>query len=517
VHYTDFHALYLLWRKTGAFVQAFSAYPAQADDQLFRSTIMTRKNHSPRIVSDVKPAQKLGRQLFGAGLAILTIGLGLFNSAHAQSTENCTQQQLLVSSWQNNNVKVFNACDGSYLRDLDNANRLSGPQAILQGSDGNIYVVSERNHRIIRYRGSDLSFMNVVVGNSAETGAAVIAPISSPTGAAFLDDTHMLVVNFDTQSAVVVDITGNDPAQTVLDGGSGLSRGPDVGIALDFQRNAYIPGFDNSSVVRVNYAGQGEPERIVRPGTSSLNAARSVLINQDQELLVASWRSNEILRFDLNTGEYLGVFSDQVRQPTHMIYRSADELLVSSDNSNYVKRIDARTGASRGNLVSSGAGGLNGATGMLLMQKSSEPVTQADQIWLGGLATIDQNQLSTNALRITQSGFFGQALDPNAVTRNNWGQLNIEFNSCNNASLSYQAEGPYFPAYGNGAYPIQRLARSPVSIECEAIGFENIDTNSWMSGVWYGGPSRDGEGFSIDVLENNQAIVTWYTYRARGD
>jgi len=133
---------------------------------------MTRKNHSPRIVSDAKPVHTFSRQLIGASLAVLTIGLSLFNSAHAQNTENCTQQQLLVSSWQNNNVKVFNACDGSYLRDLDNANRLSGPQAILQGSDGDIYVVSERNNRIIRYRGSDLSFMNVVIGNSAETGAA---------------------------------------------------------------------------------------------------------------------------------------------------------------------------------------------------------------------------------------------------------------------------------------------------------------------------------------------------------
>ena len=62
---------------------------------------------------------------------------------------------------------------------------------------------------------------------------------------------------------------------------------------------------------------------------------------------------------------------------------------------------------------------------------------------------------------------------------------------------------------------ITRLASSPAGRACEQAGFEQVSDNNWMSGVWYGGPERDGEGFSIDVLDNNRAIVTWYTYRSR--
>jgi hypothetical protein len=33
-----------------------------------------------------------------------------------------------------------------------------------------------------------------------------------------------------------------------------------------------------------------------------------------------------------------------------------------------------------------------------------------------------------------------------------------------------------------------------------------------MSGLWFGGAPRDGEGFSVNLINGNLAVVTWYTY-----
>ena len=44
-----------------------------------------------------------------------------------------------------------------------------------------------------------------------------------------------------------------------------------------------------------------------------------------------------------------------------------------------------------------------------------------------------------------------------------------------------------------------------------------MDNFLWMSGLWYGGPPRDGEGFSVNIINGERAIVTWYTYLPVGD
>ena len=52
----------------------------------------------------------------------------------------------------------------------------------------------------------------------------------------------------------------------------------------------------------------------------------------------------------------------------------------------------------------------------------------------------------------------------------------------------------------------------PFGDACKAAGFDTVDNVLWMSGLWFGGASRDGEGFSVNLINGNLAVVTWYTY-----
>lgn len=423
---------------------------------------------------------------------------------------------LLVSSWRTNNVKIYDGCNGTYIRDLDDGNRLAGPQAMVVDEAGDLYVVSERNSRVVRYKGDDLSYDQVVLGDRPETPEFENSGLSAPTGAVFVDERHLYVVNFNNNNSVIVDVTGADEAQTVLEGGMNGIQGPDIGLAVDFQRRVYIPGFDSSTIVRAPLDGNGPIERIVNSGAGGLDAPRAILINENNDMLVSSWRNDRILRFDAETGAARGIFSTNVNRPTSMIYRNADEILVASDNSNNVVRLNARTGQLLGTFINASSGGLRGATSMLMFRlQPSSLYENVQQIWLGGLAQIGDRELSTNNMQLTRNGFFGTDLQPETIQRSAWGTLSITFDSCNSGLMQYQANEDFFQEFGNGSYVITRLASSPAGRACEQSGFDQVSNNNWMSGVWYGGAARDGEGFSIDVLDGNRAIVTWYTYRSR--
>ena len=75
------------------------------------------------------------------GLAALT----LIVASATTSAQSCSRH-LLVSGYFSNNVAIYDACNGAYLRQLEVAGRIQGAQAVrLNPADGLIYVVSEGN------------------------------------------------------------------------------------------------------------------------------------------------------------------------------------------------------------------------------------------------------------------------------------------------------------------------------------------------------------------------------------
>jgi hypothetical protein len=137
----------------------------------------------------------------------------------------------------------------------------------------------------------------------------------------------------------------------------------------------------------------------------------------------------------------------------------------------------------------------------------------AKQHWMIGVGDISGNNIEVSTLSTTRNGDFGIVFNPENVVTRDWGSLTLEFDECTKGTMGFISlvqEDNY--NFGNGGYDIQKLATNLAGTECLQVGIENTSSKQWMSGTWYGGPSRSGEGFTIDVLSNSRAVVTWYTY-----
>ncbi len=141
------------------------------------------------------------------------------------------------------------------------------------------------------------------------------------------------------------------------------------------------------------------------------------------------------------------------------------------------------------------------------------PEKQLQHAWVTGVGQIEQNRITVPELHVTEHGVFGAAYDPQAINKTSWGSMSITFDTCHSAQLSYTSHlSVDTHAFGSGVYRIQRLANNQPGSQCESIGFNEHQEKTFFSGHYYGGATRDGEGLSIDYLNPNQALVTWYTY-----
>ncbi len=135
---------------------------------------------------------------------------------------------------------------------------------------------------------------------------------------------------------------------------------------------------------------------------------------------------------------------------------------------------------------------------------------KTDQAWLIGTGDFSDNTLNIE-VQTTKGGVFGAEFDPDLIERIVWGQIEVEFSSCDTAQLNYNYTNSNQQSI-NGGYPLTRLGTNSGLLDCQLTGFDQMNDHSWTSGTWYGGESRSGEGILIDVLENDQAIFTWFTY-----
>ncbi len=228
--------------------------------------------------------------------------------------------ELLISSQVAHKVLEFDAGTGAYVGVFaDNTSGLSGPRAILLGSDGNVYVASYGTDSVKKY---------------SATGTYLGDFVTAGSGG--------------------------------LDGPDGMCWGPDG--------NLYVSSNLNHRVLRYQGPGGASPgafiDTFVTAGSGGLSGPRGLVFGNDQytggapgpaqdgypELLVCSWNSEQILRYNGQTNPSLaaGAFVDVYGQlpggskPNDLIYERLYEdssrydtlllgnLLVSMDGSNIV-------------------------------------------------------------------------------------------------------------------------------------------------------------------------------------
>jgi N-acetylneuraminic acid mutarotase len=115
-----------------------------------------------------------------------------------------------------------------------------------------------------------------------------------------------------------------------------------------------------------------------------------------------------------------------------------------------------------------------------------------------------------------QGGIFGDAFDPSRITATLWGTMELEFRDCNTMTLRYT--GP--AAFGSGQRTMTRLTALD-QLDCRGgrtltpSGARALAGMRAKNGAWFV-TTRSGEGWMIEELADNRAVVYWFTYDPQG-
>ncbi len=424
-----------------------------------------------------------------------------FVDAQDLGDPNC-DSLLLVSSWSRDNVKIYDGCDGEYIRDLAETGVLNGPQAIFQDSHGDVVVVSESNHKLVKFDQATL--------NNATT---VIEPglMNNPITVVKNGENRIFLGSYSSNQIIELDTNSWQSVKTVLPANNGQIQGIDIGMAMGPDGQLYVPGYDSDSILRVNPITSATSQ-FVASGSNNLDRPRSILFLADR-MLVTAWGNAAIFNYGLN-GQFVGTAVPNFVGAAGMIADGPDHMLVTSDRLNTVRRYNVNDFTFE-TVVASNSGGLAGATYVYRLQKkrTSEEVTGMHQAWVTGVGRISDNQILVTEFATTLGGHFGADFNPDDIETILWGEVLFEFTGCHFADMSYASVlSTGGTAFGAGGYPVRRLAMNPNGLNCEQVGFDQVTGKNWMQGTYYGGTNRSGEGFTVDVLDDERAIVTWFTY-----
>ncbi len=129
-----------------------------------------------------------------------------------------------------------------------------------------------------------------------------------------------------------------------------------------------------------------------------------------------------------------------------------------------------------------------------------------EQRWMLGVGKVQSNSIVINELLKTHGGKFGDHFNPDDVTFETSGSLSIAFLDCHSAIVNYSVDN-------NGDH--QRLERLS-SVQGHTCGKPALSLSTDLSGSWYD-PAHSGEGYVIQQLSDQQALVYWFSYNSTGD
>lgn len=132
--------------------------------------------------------------------------------------------------------------------------------------------------------------------------------------------------------------------------------------------------------------------------------------------------------------------------------------------------------------------------------------------WLIDVGEIVGSEVVFDELSVSQGGEFGPGFDPDDVEYQVVGEAVLSFSNCDEAEFSYSAFGQ-----------AQTLAMTRLS-ETMATGCTSANgkpgfpaqAHAGQTGSWYD-PSHTGEGYTLQWMSRNQAVLVWFTYDDTGN
>jgi YVTN family beta-propeller protein len=145
------------------------------------------------------------------------------------------------------------------------------------------------------------------------------------------------------------------------------------------------------------------------------------------------------------------------------------------------------------------------------------------QAWIGGVGEIVGSSIVVPAASsfISKGPSFGPAFDPDRVALRPWGKFVLSFADCDSGLMYYRSDDP---DYGSGSLDLARLT-SIDGLNCgnpdqaaapPPQAGDSFSVTAAISGAWYD-PSRSGEGWLLEILDDARALLAWFSYSAQGD
>jgi DNA-binding beta-propeller fold protein YncE len=272
-------------------------------------------------------------------------------------TVTSAHADLFVSSFSQNSVRRYDD-SGAFLSEFIAAGSggLVAPHRGIFGPDGNFYVASANNDRILRYNGETGAFLDVFIQNGSNglPAGTLDYPVDMTFGAdgalyvsSQLND---LILRFNATTGVFLNVFVTSGSGG-LDGPSGIQfNGGDLFVAGRFSSQVYR--YDGTTGAFELAFGNGQ-----------LSTAFGLDFGPDGNLYVASGASNRVVEFNPATGAFIGNFvasgSGGLSGPIGIEFGPDNNLYVAGLNTDSVKRYDGTTGAFLGDFVAGGSGGLD--------------------------------------------------------------------------------------------------------------------------------------------------------------
>ncbi|QDU65965.1 hypothetical protein [Engelhardtia mirabilis] len=270
-------------------------------------------------------------------------------------------QELLVSGYNSDALHRFDLASGAPAGVLG---AVPGAQSARYGPDGDLYVVSEKSSRILRFDGHTGAALGEFVADDPLTPIDETGGLTAPTAAAFGPGGDLFVADF--AGDCVMRYRGSDGAflGIFVSAGDGGIDGPDAGMVFGPEGDLYVPGFNSNNVARFDGQSGAFVEQAI-PAGGELANPRAIRFRDDGWMYVASWANSRVLRVPPGGGP-AELFAQTLR-PTGLVFDPlTGDLLVTSDQHNGVRRY-AADGTYLGKFILGSASGVDGATWLAIL------------------------------------------------------------------------------------------------------------------------------------------------------
>ncbi len=123
-----------------------------------------------------------------------------------------------------------------------------------------------------------------------------------------------------------------------------------------------------------------------------------------------------------------------------------------------------------------------------------------------GVGNVVGKRVVFSEMLSTRGGKFGSQFVSSDITREIEARLVLRFDGCDSGYAEYTVDGV------RGSQRLVRLARIG-GLDCESTNAPSVAAG--LSGSWYN-PNASGEGWILQMLDSNSAVIEWFSYRADG-